>query len=201
MRIYGLTGQSGAGKGTVAALFAEHGIPSIDTDAVYHELLIPPSACLDELVNEFTDAILAPDGTLDRAALAGIVFEPTCEGQRRRERLNEITHRYVIDRTMAMLSEYDKQGCRAAIIDAPLLIEAGLHKRCDRVIAVLADREIRISRLIQRDKLSREQICQRLDAQPDISFYIEHADILIYNEGTTQELRSNFPSLLSEVLA
>jgi dephospho-CoA kinase len=201
MKIIGLTGQSGAGKGTVASLFAEHGIPSIDTDAVYHELLIPPSACLDELVNEFTDAILATDGTLDRAVLASLVFEPTEQGHKHHQRLNEITHRYVIDRTIAILSEYEKQGCRAAIIDAPLLIEAGLHKRCDHVIAVLADREIRISRLIQRDNLSREQICQRLDAQPDISFYVEHADVLIYNEGTTQELRSSFPSLLPEVLA
>jgi dephospho-CoA kinase len=201
MKIIGLTGQSGAGKGTVASLFAEHGIPSIDTDAVYHELLIPPSACLDELVNEFTDAILATDGTLDRAVLASLVFEPTEQGHKRHQRLNEITHRYVIDRTIAILSEYEKQGCRAAIIDAPLLIEAGLHKRCDHVIAVLADREIRISRLIQRDNLSREQICQRLDAQPDISFYVEHADVLIYNEGTTQELRSSFPSRLPEVPA
>ena len=201
MKIIGLTGQSGAGKGAVAALFAEHGIPSVDTDAVYHELLIPPSACLDELTTEFTDTILNADGTLNRPALAALVFEPSEEGHRRHQRLNEITHRYVIERTFALLSEYEKQGCKAAVIDAPLLIEAGLHTRCDCVIAVLADREIRMDRLMLRDNLSREQICQRLDAQPNVSFYIEHASVLIYNEGTEQELRSNFPSLLSEVLA
>ena len=201
MKIIGLTGQSGAGKGTVAALFAEHGIPSVDADAVYHELLLPPSPCLDELVNEFTDAILYEDGTLNRPALATLVFEQSPKGKARHRRLNEITHRYVIERTVALLAEYERQGCKAAIIDAPLLIEAGLHKKCDRVIAVLADRDIRIQRLMQRDGLNREQVCQRLDAQPDISFYIEHADILIYNEGTEQELRSDLPSLLEEVLA
>jgi dephospho-CoA kinase len=201
MKIIGLTGQSGAGKGAVAALFAEHGIPSIDTDALYHQLLIPPSACLDELVSEFTASILAPDGTLDRAALATIVFEPTKNGKIRRQRLNEITHRYIIDRTLALLTEYEKQGYKAAIIDAPLLIEADLHTKCDHVIAVLADRDIRIARLIQRDKISREQICARLDAQPDISFYMEHADILIYNNGTTEQLRAQVPYLLPEVLA
>lgn len=200
MRIIGLTGQSGAGKGAVAALFAEHGIPSIDTDAVYHELLLPPSACLDELVSEFSASILTPDGTLNRAALAAIVFAPTKNGATRRQRLNEITHRYVIDRTLALLTEYEKQGYKAAIIDAPLLIEAGLHTKCDRVIAVLADREIRIARLIQRDKLSHEQICARLDAQPDMSFYMEHADILIYNNGTTEQLQTEILHWLPEVI-
>ena len=201
MKIIGLTGQSGAGKGAVAALFAEHGIPAVDTDAVYHELLVPPSPCLDELVAEFSDAILAPDGTLDRRTLAALVFEKTELGRKRHERLNEITHRYVIERTIALLAEYEKQGCKAAIIDAPLLIEAGLHRKCDCVIAVLADREIRSKRLIQRDNLSPEQISARLDAQPDVSFYIEHANFLIYNNGTAQELSACVSSLLTEVLA
>jgi dephospho-CoA kinase len=200
MKIIGLTGQSGAGKGTVAALFAEHGIPSVDTDAVYHDLLIPPSPCLDQLRAAFTDAILNKDGTLDRRALAALVFEQTEIGRQRHERLNEITHRYIIERTFTLLAEYEKQGYAAAIIDAPLLIEAGLHHRCDCVIAVLAEREIRIGRLIQRDNLSVEQISARLDAQPDISFYIEHANMLIFNNGTTQELRSHVSALLPEVL-
>ena len=201
MRIIGLTGQSGAGKGLVASLLAEHGIPSVDTDAVYHELLVPPSPCLDELRAAFTDAILKADGTLDRQALAALVFEQTDEAKARLHQLNEITHRYIIERTFAKLVEYEKQGCTAAIIDAPLLIEAGLHHRCDRVIAVLADREVRIKRLIQRDHLTAEQISARLDAQPGPRFYLEHADIVIYNNGTAQELRSSVASLLSEVLA
>ena len=125
----------------------------------------------------------------------------TDEAKERRQRLNEITHRYVIERTFAILAEYEKQGCTAAIIDAPLLIEAGLHHRCDHVIAVLADREIRVERLLQRDNLSIEHIAARLDAQPDTSFYVEHADSLIYNNGTVQELNSSVASLFEEVLA
>jgi dephospho-CoA kinase len=200
VKILGLTGQSGAGKGAVAALLEEHGIPAVDTDAVYHELLIPPSPCLDELRTEFTDAILNPDGTLDRPALSALVFAPTDEGKNRLHRLNEITHRYVIEKTFSMLEEYEKRGYRAAIIDAPLLIEAGLHRRCDHVIAVLSDREIRLARLLERDHLSIEQISARLDAQRDASFYIEHADSLIYNNGTMQELKASVSTLLAEVL-
>jgi dephospho-CoA kinase len=200
VKILGLTGQSGAGKGAVAALLEEHGIPAVDTDAVYHELLIPPSPCLDELRTEFTDAILNPDGTLDRPALSALVFAATDEGKTRLHRLNEITHRYVIEKTFSMLEEYEKRGYRAAIIDAPLLIEAGLHRRCDHVIAVLSDREIRLARLLERDHLSIEQISARLDAQRDASFYIEHADSLIYNNGTMQELKASVSTLLAEVL-
>ena len=200
MKILGLTGQSGAGKGVVASLLKEHGIPAVDADAVYHELLIPPSPCLDELRAEFSDAILNADGTLNRPALSALVFAPTDEGKARLRRLNEITHRYVIEQTLAMLEEYEKRGCRAAVIDAPLLIEAGLHRNCDHVIAVLADREIRIARLLERDRLSIEQISARLDAQKDASFYIEHADTLVYNNGTIDELKASVSALLAEVL-
>lgn len=200
MKILGLTGQSGAGKGVVASLLKEHGIPAVDADAVYHELLIPPSPCLDELRAEFSDAILNADGTLNRPALSALVFAPTDEGKARLRRLNEITHRYVVEQTLAMLEEYEKRGCRAAVIDAPLLIEAGLHRNCDHVIAVLADREIRIARLLERDRLSIEQISARLDAQKDASFYIEHADTLVYNNGTIDELKASVSALLAEVL-
>ena len=201
MKIIGLTGQSGSGKGTLAALFFEAGIPVVDADAVYHELLIPPSPCLDELRAEFTDDILNPDGTLNRPALAALVFDHSDAAKARLRRLNEITHRYVTERTIALLDGYAVQGYKAAVIDAPLLIEAGLHQRCDRVIAVLADRDVRINRLMARDGLDREHVLARLDAQPDVSFYIAHADILVYNNGTEQDLRVQFSHLLKEVSA
>ncbi len=201
MKIIGLTGQSGSGKGTLAALFFEAGIPVVDADAVYHELLIPPSPCLDELRAEFTDDILNPDGTLNRPALAALVFGHSDAAKARLRRLNEITHRYVTERTIALLDGYAAQGYKAAVIDAPLLIEAGLHQRCDRVIAVLADRDVRIDRLMARDGLGRERVLARLDAQPDVSFYIDHADILVYNNGTEQDLRVQFSHLLKEVSA
>jgi dephospho-CoA kinase len=199
MKIIGLTGQSGAGKGTVASLFAEHGIPSIDTDAVYHELLIPPSACLDELVNEFTDAILATDGTLDRAAMASLVFADTLDAKERLALLNRITHRHVTERTLALLDEFRAAGKSAALIDAPLLIEAGLHKGCDVVVAVLADREVRLARLIARDNKDRAAILARMDAQPSDEFYISHADIVVQNNGDEQALAAESVRILRHV--
>ena len=95
MLIVGLTGPSGAGKGTVASLFARYGVPSVDTDAVYHDLLVPPSACLDELRERFSEGILFSDGTLNRGALAFLVFSRGHEKDR--ADLNRITHRHVLD--------------------------------------------------------------------------------------------------------
>ena len=89
--ILGLTGPSGAGKGVVAKrLSVVHGFAWIDTDAVYHELISAPSACLDELVEAFGKDILTPDGALHRPALAAIVFDP--ENKDKLELLNAITH-------------------------------------------------------------------------------------------------------------
>ena len=74
--VIGLTGPTGAGKGVVSGICRRWGIPSIDTDAVYHALLEPPSDCLDGLVASFGTGIRNPDGTLNRPALSAIVFAP-----------------------------------------------------------------------------------------------------------------------------
>lgn len=187
MKVLGLTGPTGAGKGAVATLFAQHyGIPSIDTDRVYHDLLIPPSACLDELVVAFGKQILTEDGYLNRPMLSSIVFsDPTREKQ---TRLNHITHKYVLDRTREMLSEYRDAGLAAALVDAPLLYESGFDAECDAVIAVLAPREIRKERIIFRDDLSEERATARLNMQKSDEYYTSRAQYTVVNDGDLEKL-------------
>ncbi len=197
MKILGLTGPSGAGKGAVCAAFAAHGIPSVDTDAVYHELLLPPSALLTVLCKEFSTEILQADGTLNRSALAARVFIGGEAGAQRQAILNRLTHGAIIDRTFELLRQYEHNGAAVAIIDAPLLIEAGLAERCDLVIAVLADRELRLRRLLTRDNMSKEQLYARLDAQPADDFYISHADVVIHNEGDLAALEKKVAAILA----
>ena len=79
MLVFGLTGPTGAGQGAVSEVFASYGIPVINADEIYHRLLIPPSQCLNELTDHFGRTILTPAGTLDRRALAAIVFEDPSE--------------------------------------------------------------------------------------------------------------------------
>ena len=186
MLTIGLTGPSGAGKGTVARLFARFGVPSIDTDAVYHELLLPPSACLDELVAAFGGKILTPDGNLNRPALAALVFAP--EQADRLATLNRITHRHILDRVRTICCEYEAQGVAAVLIDAPVLFESGFDRECDRTLAVLADPSVRLSRIMARDGLSEAAALARMAAQPADDFYISRADVTIYDDTAPDDL-------------
>ena len=107
MKIIGLCGGSGSGKGVVANLFLRYGIPGIDTDAVYHQLTSSKSPCLDALVSEFGAEILSDDGALDRRKLSRIVFADN-SSSKMREKLNLISHKYVLDSTREILSDYEK---------------------------------------------------------------------------------------------
>ena len=188
LKIIGLTGPSGAGKSTIAAIFSDIDIPVIDADRVYHELLVPPSTCLDAIADAFSTDVLMPDGHLNRAALAALVFEDSDAGRERLSTLNRITHRFVIERTNDLLSQYRMQGLPVAVIDAPLLIEANMHRMCDLTVCVLADRQTRLHRLMARDGKDATAIGARLDAQPHDEFYLSQTDLSICTDGEpTQE--------------
>ena len=196
--IIGLTGPSGAGKSTVAAHFADLGIPVIDADRVYHELLVPPSPCLDAIANVFSTAVLTTDGHLNRPALAALVFEDSDAGRERLAQLNRITHRFVIERTNELLAQYREQNLAAAVIDAPLLIEADMHRMCDLTVCVLADRQTRLTRLMARDHKDETAILARIEAQPDDDFYLSNTDMAIYTDSqtTVQQLQRKVRDVL-----
>ncbi len=189
MVVLGLTGPSGAGKGVVGDAFRAAGIPVLDTDAVYHEWICRPSPCTRELAKAFGDGILNEDGSVNRRRLASIVFCGTSEEEDRKKKLNAITHRYVLESCEVWLGDCEEHGARAAVIDAPLLIEAGLHTRCDRVLAVLAASETRLARIMVRDGIPYEAARARILAQPTDAFYREHAHFVFENDGAESEAR------------
>ena len=198
MMVLGLTGPTGAGKGTVAEVFARrYAIPSVDTDRVYHDLLIPPSACLNELVSVFGSEILTPDGHLDRAALSRIVFSDA--SREKQTLLNRITHKYVLDRTDEILEGYRRDNVSAALVDAPLLYESGYDAKCDKVIAVLAPMEIRKSRIIARDGLSEERAVARLNMQKSDDFYTSKAEYVIINDGDPAMLTEQVRRIVADL--
>jgi dephospho-CoA kinase len=184
MLVIGLTGPTGAGKGAVASIFAQYGIPVINADRVYHELITPPSSCLQELVEAFGKQILLADGSLDRRALGGIVFNDPAA----RERLNSITHRYVMEEVKGQMERLRREGVPVAVFDAPQLFEAGAHKACGAVVSVLAERGLRLERIIARDNLSAEAAMRRILAQKSDEFFKTHSDYIIENNGTLETL-------------
>ena len=170
IKTVGLCGRSGSGKGYVSSLFARRNIPSIDTDAVYRELVSTPGAasgeCLSELRQEFGSGIIAKDGTLDRQALSCIVFAPGCEERLRT--LNSITHKYILAKTLSYISVYAKMGKTAVLVDAPVLFESGFDSVCDITVFVSCPDEVGVQRICRRDGISEFEALRRLSAQiPD----------------------------------
>lgn len=195
MKIVGLTGGSGTGKGTVAKIFAEYGIPSVDTDAVYHELLENNRALNSELAAAFGAGILGEGGKVNRKLLAATVFGKE-NTPALLHTLNQITHKYVMSETKKRLAEYANTA-PAALIDAPLLFEAGLDSWCEAVIGVLADRETRIQRVMKRDGIDRAAAIRRIDAQPDDNFFRERCNIVLENNGDLANLQKEVRDILA----
>ena len=195
MLVIGLTGPTGAGKGKVSAIFENYGIPVINADCVYHELITPPSSCLQELCDTFGKEILLADGSLNRRALAAIVFfDPDA-----RERLNAITHRYVMEEVKTRMERFRRDGVSVAVFDAPQLFEAGAHKACGAVISVLADRGIRLERIMARDGITTEAAMRRILAQKSDEFFKAHSDYIIENNGNVESLTPQIHRILVEL--
>ena len=191
MLIIGLTGPTGAGKGTVAALLQEYGLPHIDTDAVYRELLIPPSPLPDELAAAFGSEIMTEDGGLDRVALAAKVFSPGHEASL--ERLNAITHPHILGevrrRVKAYAEEWEKNAQPiAVVVDAPQLFESGYDKECDIICSVLAPKPKRLARIMERDGITEERARARMNAQRSDSFY-RKVGYTVVNDGDLAKLK------------
>ncbi len=198
MKIIGLCGGSGSGKGTVATLLAKMGIPTVDTDLVYRTLTSGPSECLSALADKFGREIIAEDGSLDRAVLRPRVFSGDGAEERLR-RLNEISHFHILAETRRRLSEYEKAGFFAATVDAPLLYESGFDSECHAVIAVVADRETRISRIIARDGISREAAEQRIATQISDEELCKRADYVIVNDGNYDTLCASVRDIAEKI--
>lgn len=199
MVVLGLTGPTGAGKAVVGEAFRARGIPVLDTDKVYHLFISGPSRCTEELRGAFGDGVISADGGINRRALAAIVFSGDENEKANKEKLNAITHRYVIEACEKWLREQEEKGGSAAVIDAPLLIESDLYLRCDYVIAVLAPRELRLARIMMRDGISSVAANARINAQPSDEFYKEHAQFVFFNDRTTEEARSFVNTLVAGI--
>lgn len=194
MFIIGITGQSGSGKSAISKIMLSFGYSIIDADSVYHDIISPPSACLDELVSEFGRGILTAGGFLNRQALASLVFDK--KNGDKLERLNQITHKHIIERIRKIICGMRAMGTSVCVIDAPLLIESGLNDLCDMTVYVQADRDVRIQRIMDRDKISQSCATERVDAQKSDDFYIDNTDCSICNESDIDSLSLKVQELL-----
>ena len=194
MIIVGLTGQSGAGKTTVCSTFEKNGFAIINADIVAREVMSKESDCLRETVSVFGD-ILLEDGSLDRKKLAGIVFSD----RNKLEVYENIIFPYIISSIKEKVDGYTKENYNYILLDAPTLFESKADKLCDIIVSVIADRDIRLKRILNRDLITLYEAEHRLNSQKNDDFYIEKSDYVIKNNGSLSELENNTMNIVNSI--
>lgn len=185
--VAGLTGGIACGKSLVSAELKRLGAHIVDADLISRALMEKGTPVYDGVVREFGRSILRPDGSIDRKALGAIVFSD----RKKLLRLNALTHPAIIKAASEEVERIRKSRPGTVIVvDAALLIEAGMHRAVDRVIVVYADEERQIARMRKRDGLDEPEARRRLKCQMPIKEKIKYADYLIENNGTVEELES-----------
>jgi len=178
----GLTGGIGAGKSEVSKRLAAFGAVVIDADLIAREVVAPGTDGLAEVVEAFGPGVLGPDGSLDRAMLADLVFaDPEKLG-----RLNAIVHPRVGARMRAV---EEAAGAGSIVVhDVPLIAENGLSGAYDLVVVVDVPPRVQVDRLVRTRAMSREQAQARMAAQAGRDQRLAIADIVLDNSGSLAEL-------------
>ncbi|MBB6172345.1 dephospho-CoA kinase [Nocardiopsis mwathae] len=178
----GLTGGIGSGKSEVSGRLAAHGALVIDADKLAREVVEPGTSGLAEIVAEFGEEVLTPEGALDRPRLGEIVFADADK----LARLNAIVHPRVGERTAGLMAQAAEDAI--VVYDVPLLVENDLGGLYDLVVVVDAPEETRIERLIARRGMPEEQARARIKAQATREERLAAADVVVDNSGTVADL-------------
>lgn len=184
----GLTGGIASGKTTVAKLFADMGAAVIDTDVIAREVVEPGRPALDAIRNEFGDAVMARDGTLDRSAMRRVIFDDADA----RRRLEAILHPVIRDETIRQAEAADGPY---QLIVVPLLTGSPLARLMDRIVVVDCDESTQIRRLMARDAESEGQARRMLAAQASREERLAIADDVIDNDGDLAGTRARVEAL------
>ncbi|MGY1916346.1 dephospho-CoA kinase [Blastococcus sp. SYSU DS0973] len=190
----GLTGGIGSGKSTVARLLAERGALVVDADRIAREVLEPGTPGLAAVADEFGDGVLAPDGSLDRGALAAVVFSD----ETARRRLDGLVHPLVRKRSAELIAAAPADA--VVVNDVPLLVETGQAGSYDLVLVVDTDVETRVARLIERG-LAEADARARIAAQATDEQRRAVADVVIDNSGTLEQLTEQVDRFWAERIA
>lgn len=179
MKRIGITGPTGAGKTTALAALAGLGAHVIDADAVYHDLLASSGPMRRALTARFGAGILDEAGNVDRKALGSVVFaDPKALSD-----LNDLTHRFVLEEIDRQTREAEKAGRPAVVIDAIALIESGAAEGCDAVVGVLAPKQVRVRRIMDREGIPEAYARRRVEAQQPDAFFRANCTHILENNG------------------
>jgi dephospho-CoA kinase len=180
--IVGLTGGIGSGKSSACALFAELGVEIVDADHVSRSVVAPGSPALQQLREQFGDAVVTRDGSLDRAWLRSRIFSDAAV----RQQVEALLHPLI---RSAMLEQIQRSRSAWLILAAPLLLENNAYDFVDRVLVIDADESIQVARTRKRDHASDDEVRRIMQVQLPRGERLARADDVISNNGDTASLR------------
>ena len=187
--VIGLTGPTGSGKSSTSGIAENFGFQVIDCDKTARKATQKGTKGLKALVSVFGKEILLPDGSLNRKALAAKAFKD----KQSTDLLNKTVLPYIADIVIKQAEGRD------TLLDAPTLFESGINKICNKTIAVLADKDIRLKRIIARDNLTLKEAETRLNAGKDEEFYRQRANYILYNNGDEKAFLKRCSDILKEI--
>ncbi len=190
--ILGITGGIASGKSTVSNYLKSKNIPIVDADAISHKIMGKGKPALKLIEEEFGE-IFFVDGRLDRQKLGQYCFQ----NKERTEKLNSIVHPLIFEEMEKQLEAY--KDAPITVLDAPLLIESGLNKRCDKVAIVVCSRGKRIDRAIKRSNLPKLEIQKRMRQQMSDDERKKYADYIISNNSTLESTFKQVDKILKEL--
>lgn len=193
--VVGITGQSGGGKTFVGSLLSEYGFHVINADIVSRKVVEKGSPALAKLVKHFGNEILQLNGELDRSKLGSIVFND----MEKKKLLEDTVFPYIIREITNQVNTLHDYGSPGVFLDAPTLFESGLNEFCDKVVVVIAPRELRSRRILERDSITPEQVEARLSAQHEDEFYTSRADYVLENKGKPHDLEVQLLKVLDNL--
>jgi dephospho-CoA kinase len=176
----GLTGGIASGKSLIAGMFADKGVPVIDTDLIAREVVQPGMPALAEIAREFGPEVIDIDGALDRRRLRELVFAD----DDRRRKLEEILHPRIRD---AAIEQSGSAGGPYQVIVVPLLVGSPMQKLMDRILVIDCDVETQVRRLQERDGESAAQARRMIAAQASREERLAIADDVVENDGSIPE--------------
>lgn len=194
MKIIGLTGGTGSGKGFVSERLKKRNAYVMDADKIAHEIIEKDKPAYKEIVDYFGRSILDENGCIIRRKLGDIVFSDS----EKLAFLNKCTHKYINMEIMRIIDEVRPQTDKytAIVIDAPLLAEAGLTDICDDIWVVYADSEVRVKRIMERDSITEEQARSRIASQKTWEEYKALGAVIIDNSSDDENVENQLDALI-----
>ena len=191
MVVIGLAGRIGTGKSEVARILHDLGAAVISADRIGHEAYLPHTQAWREVIAEFGQELLQPNGEIDRRKLGDLVFRDAAA----LARLNAILHPRMAQMLEERTRELERQGAEVVVLEAALLIEADWTRLVDEVWVITVPDELALQRVHARNGLSEEAILARIQAQLPEEEQLRHAQAVIENTGDLEELRRRVTDL------